>query len=1151
MVKRKERPVPYPHLSSHSAVVILVKLGLLVAIGLMLPLPLQAFEAAQRGGFPVVRNGQWIKHGSPTLADLNNDGKLDIVVGTNDGKLYAINHTGKLLFGVNLHTIITEAATKAGGETPENLSPIMSAPAVADINGDGKPEVIATIGGQLASKSHGGIVVLDNQGRVLNGWPRLTCRAHYHKDDTAFDPRKTGADFSCPAAHSGDVYFKGAATSPAIGDITGDGQPEIVYGAFDHFVYARHIDGSLVDGWPQWMMDTVWSSPALADMNRDGVLDVLIGVDAHSMRFDAGKLGERYITEVGGYLYVFNGDGTMQWRKHQDETVQSSPAVGDLDNDGLPEVVVGSGTAYHTEHESHSKYVTAWNHDGSLLWERTTVSAMRGSPALGDIDGDGKLEVAIATWSDDSSERLLYALEGESGVVKWQKPVYSLIGKRDHVGAWGSPILGDYNGDGVDDVFIGVGWEIAVLHGQTGRQFTSTGEGDRAEKPSYQGDYTIDNLPALGDIDGDGKLELVSASATRGGGQSQINAWDLNESSDHTSWPMFHQNARHQGSLLPEPVKPSPTLTATATPTDDPDPRPSTTPTATSGVPTVTPRPLPDRRTVFLPIIRYVEPGPGAYPVPGEPKSTPTAIRTATSVPIVVPTETDEPTTTPSGTPTATATPTWTPTREPTETPTSTATPRPDELVFNSDREGDWEIYRMDDQGLNQINLMDALGNDKAPAWSPDGTRIAFHSDRTGIDDIYVMDANGDNQINLTNRPDADDRSPAWSPDGTRIAFQSNRDGNTEVYVMDANGDNPINLSNNAASDGKPTWSPDGTWIAFMSSRDGDEEIFVMDADGGNQTQLTQNSVSDAEPAWSPDGTHIAFHSQRDGNFEIYLMQPDGSLQTNLTNDTGDDARPSWSADSSQIAFESRRDGNLEVYIMDANGAHQRNLSRNAAEDGDPTWAPAQLLLQALPESIPAIINSKSVLRAIVQSTTGAPISLYPVDFFTTSGYFPDGNQVFRVNTSAEGVASVDLFAAPVLTTARVSAQAGQQRGETSVTFVLAQCNDIEPNDFPRTQSNEQLPAVCEGSLEGQELVDPANPVNWNDWYSIFLSEGQTITVDVTDIPSGADYDLLLYDATLEQLAVSNNTDNASEWVSYIKEPVWKFGRNPLYFLAV
>ena len=83
--------------------------------------------------------------------------------------------------------------------------------------------------------------------------------------------------------------------------------------------------------------------------------------------------------------------------------------------------------------------------------------------------------------------------------------------------------------------------------------------------------------------------------------------------------------------------------------------------------------------------------------------------------------------------------------------------------------------------------------------------QIAFSSGRSGNAEIYVMDADGGNQLNLTNDP-GDDRSPAWSPDGNRIAFMSNRDKNTEIYVMDADGGNQLNLTNNPHSDGSPAW---------------------------------------------------------------------------------------------------------------------------------------------------------------------------------------------------------------------------------------------------------------------------------------------------------------------------------------------------------
>jgi len=107
--------------------------------------------------------------------------------------------------------------------------------------------------------------------------------------------------------------------------------------------------------------------------------------------------------------------------------------------------------------------------------------------------------------------------------------------------------------------------------------------------------------------------------------------------------------------------------------------------------------------------------------------------------------------------------------------------------------------------------------------------RIAFNSNRDGNWEIYVMNGDGTGQTRLTNNP-AEDFSPAWSPDGLRIAFSSKRDGNPEIYIMNADGTGQTRLTNSPANDVHPTWSPDGTRIAFETDRDGNSEIYVMNA---------------------------------------------------------------------------------------------------------------------------------------------------------------------------------------------------------------------------------------------------------------------------------------------------------------------------------
>lgn len=284
--------------------------------------------------------------------------------------------------------------------------------------------------------------------------------------------------------------------------------------------------------------------------------------------------------------------------------------------------------------------------------------------------------------------------------------------------------------------------------------------------------------------------------------------------------------------------------------------------------------------------------------------------------------------------------------------------PEPDQLriVFNSARDGNYEIYVMNADGSGQTRLTTnppidpshpfPQSVDYLPCWSPDGTKIAFETGRDNdtLLAIYVMNDDGTNPVRLTGSG-WDVYAPTWSFDGNRLAFQGTNEfpryQPSGIYIMDADGTNPVRIQPDSTSGWAPAWSPDGMMIACDGWDGSNYQIYTMNADGTNLRQLTTGSLNDGAD-WSPDGSKIAFWTNRDGNAEIYVMNTDGSDLIRLTNNAGFDAEPAWSPDGSKIAFASARDGDVEIYVMDADGTHQIRLTRSPGEDSNPDWGPKQ-----------------------------------------------------------------------------------------------------------------------------------------------------------------------------------------------------------------
>ena len=285
-------------------------------------------------------------------------------------------------------------------------------------------------------------------------------------------------------------------------------------------------------------------------------------------------------------------------------------------------------------------------------------------------------------------------------------------------------------------------------------------------------------------------------------------------------------------------------------------------------------------------------------------------------------------------------------------TPDGTAQRFEKKIVFASNRDGDWDIYSMDLNGDNLLQLTNHRTTDEDPAFSPDGRRIAFNSNRGLSPELYVMDSDGNNVIRLTHDSFLKSR-PSWSPDGRRIAFSSFRldVGNSEIYAMDADGANEKNLSQHEMQDLLPSWSPDGRKIAFVSAHNlgafDARHIFVMDADGKGRRNLTGDTdLTDSfSPTWSPDGRKIAFSSRFIFvGHDIYVMTAEGKKLERLTEE-GNSSRPAFSPDGRKIAFVSTREGGTDIYLMEANGMNAVNLTKSppGTANSSPSWLPRVL----------------------------------------------------------------------------------------------------------------------------------------------------------------------------------------------------------------
>jgi WD40-like Beta Propeller Repeat len=241
-----------------------------------------------------------------------------------------------------------------------------------------------------------------------------------------------------------------------------------------------------------------------------------------------------------------------------------------------------------------------------------------------------------------------------------------------------------------------------------------------------------------------------------------------------------------------------------------------------------------------------------------------------------------------------------------------------------------------------------AIGASQARAAFPgtDG-RIVFETNRDGNEEIYTMNADGTNRVDLTRNP-ADDTDPRWSADGSRIVFASNRTGNYQIYAMNADGSAVTRVTHDANDDRRPTWTADGH-ILFQNGTFPNRAIFRINADGNGLQQLTPVSSDNATVAAAPRGGRIAFSSTRgDGTQRLYTANADGSAaQLVLPSPPGPetaDVEADWSPRGNMLLFDRFTFGGpvtSDLYVVRTDGSGLRRLTDTPDRlELQPAWSP-------------------------------------------------------------------------------------------------------------------------------------------------------------------------------------------------------------------
>jgi hypothetical protein len=449
---------------------------------------------------------------SPTIAEIDNQRVL--VIGSLTGYVYVMNAAN----GDELPGWPKPVDIVAGHPTA-----VDSSPAVAYLDGPTKPPTIIVGAGSL--------FVPNQEGGVEAFWASGAVRFIFH----------TKATFNEWGSAGGGAYDNSVFASPAVGDIRGDGQLDIVFGSYDHYIYALQPDGQEVPGFPMNNTDTIWSSPALFDVTGTGKDDIYTGADA------TGLDGCH-----GGWLYdirYVDGAPRIVWRDCRPQAFWSSPAIGVINDTGRAAVVIGTSwdTAY-TSHDASNLVYAFYAATGLAVpgWPVHTNGPTFGSPAIGSLNGSSQEDVV-----DSSCAHCAGTPGPQEGTVEaWTGTGQHLwTATLNQYEVLGSPVLVDLTHSGGNDVVIGNTYGMYLLSGRTGGFIYGTGlvraPYSNSPKP-LAFTCAVENSAAVTDVPGQGWRLFDACGGPDATGYVYSYPFAV-APADPPAWPEFRMDATHDG----------------------------------------------------------------------------------------------------------------------------------------------------------------------------------------------------------------------------------------------------------------------------------------------------------------------------------------------------------------------------------------------------------------------------------------------------------------------------------------------------------------------------------------------------------------------------------------------------------------------------